>query len=435
MALTVSYMGARGDHMPLGGTADVALNVNQLDPKYMALGSQLNAALPNPFFGNAAAGPSSTQATLTRAQLLRPYPQFLNVSARQVSEGITRYNAGVVELIRRTGGSNWYGGRVSYTYSVLKDNQFGEGNFFSNAGSGLPLNSYSYIEGSPYYNPRADYAYGILDVPHRLVLAPVVEVPFGEGRSWSSSNGLHRLRRGRVDGGGDRHGSERLPDRRAAERQHRHVRRRAAAEPRGRCRSGDGRRLDGPARLGEPRRGDVAQPGGVHDRVRQHVRQRPADHHRRAHAAAAERRSLGVEEHPARRDAVRADPSGGREPAEPRDDERHRDDRRQRLVRTDFKPVRVHAADAVLVPVFVLRARRCPRALHRRDAEVAEAYRFLGALGVLCGERLLAPSRRKDIFESIDQTIRICSEDKMPQKSADFIIAAMPASRAATSPG
>ena len=41
MALTVSYIGARGDHLPLGGTADTALNVNQLDPKYMALGSQL----------------------------------------------------------------------------------------------------------------------------------------------------------------------------------------------------------------------------------------------------------------------------------------------------------------------------------------------------------------------------------------------------------
>jgi hypothetical protein len=190
MAVTVSYMGSRGDHLPLGGTADVALNVNQLDPKYMALGSQLNAVLPNPFFGNAAAGPLSTQATLTRAQLLRPYPQFLNMSARQVSEGITRYNAAVVELVRRTGGSNWFGGRVSYTYSVLKDNQFGEGNFFSNAGSGLPLNSYSYIAGSPYYNPRADYAYGIVDVPHRMVLAPIVEVPFGEGRRWSSSNGL-----------------------------------------------------------------------------------------------------------------------------------------------------------------------------------------------------------------------------------------------------
>jgi hypothetical protein len=190
MAVTVSYIGARGDHLPLGGTVDVGLNVNQLDPKYMALGSQLNAALPNPFFGNPAAGPLATPATLTRAQLLRPYPQFLNVSARQVSEGINRYNAGVVEWSRRLGGGNWFGGRVSYTYSVLKDNQFGETNFFTNSGPGLPLNSYAYVEGSSYYNPRADFAYGILDIPHRLVLAPMLEVPFGEGRKWASANDL-----------------------------------------------------------------------------------------------------------------------------------------------------------------------------------------------------------------------------------------------------
>jgi hypothetical protein len=150
----------------------------------------LNAAVPNPFFGNPSAGPLANQATVTRAQLLRPYPQFLNVSARQVSEGMNRYNAGVVEWTRRVGGGSWVGGRVSYTYSVLKDNQFGETNFFSNAGSGLTLNSYAYIQGSPSYNPRADYAYGILDVPHRLVMSPILEVPFGEGRRWSSSNGL-----------------------------------------------------------------------------------------------------------------------------------------------------------------------------------------------------------------------------------------------------
>ncbi len=188
--MTLSYVGARGDHLPLGGTVDTALNVNQLDPKYMALGSALNATVANPFFGIAAAGPLATQATVTRAQLLRPYPQFLNISARQVSEGMSRYNAAIVEWTRRIGGGNWFGGRASYTYSVLKDNQFGETNFFSNAGSGLPLNSYAYVAGSPYYNPRADYGYGILDVPHRLVLAPILEVPFGEGRRWSTTNGL-----------------------------------------------------------------------------------------------------------------------------------------------------------------------------------------------------------------------------------------------------
>ena len=48
MAVTVSYIGARGDHLPLGGTVDTALNVNQLDPKYMALGSALNASGAQP---------------------------------------------------------------------------------------------------------------------------------------------------------------------------------------------------------------------------------------------------------------------------------------------------------------------------------------------------------------------------------------------------
>src|SRR5581483_3413521 len=53
MAITFTYMGARGDNLLLGGSNDVAVNVNQLDPKYLALGSAaLNQALPNPWFGN-----------------------------------------------------------------------------------------------------------------------------------------------------------------------------------------------------------------------------------------------------------------------------------------------------------------------------------------------------------------------------------------------
>jgi hypothetical protein len=62
MSVTLSYIGARGDNLGYGGTADGTINVNQLDPKYMALGTRLSDALPNPFFGVAAAGPLSTQA-------------------------------------------------------------------------------------------------------------------------------------------------------------------------------------------------------------------------------------------------------------------------------------------------------------------------------------------------------------------------------------
>jgi hypothetical protein len=52
MAITLGDVGARGDHLPLGGSNDTVVNINQLDPKYLALGTAaLNQTLPNPFFG------------------------------------------------------------------------------------------------------------------------------------------------------------------------------------------------------------------------------------------------------------------------------------------------------------------------------------------------------------------------------------------------
>ena len=112
--------------------------------------------------------------------MLRPFPQFGNVVANHVTEGKNRYNAVVAEWSKRA--TNGWGGRFSYTYSMLKDNQAGEGNFYSGPnGLGQVLNSYNYISSMPAcattnyaacYNPDVDYGYGLLDVPHRLILAP-----------------------------------------------------------------------------------------------------------------------------------------------------------------------------------------------------------------------------------------------------------------------
>jgi hypothetical protein len=184
-AISIGYSGSRGDHLGLGGSNDVPVNINQLDPKYMALGARLNDALPNPFFGNPNAGPFATRATLSRAQLLRPYPQFLDVNARHVLEGKSRYNAAVIEWTKRV--TRGWGGRVSYTYSQLKDNLIGETNFYSDGGYN-PLNNYNYIPGSPYYNPDADYTYSLLDVPNRVIIAPIAELPFGKGKKWGNNN-------------------------------------------------------------------------------------------------------------------------------------------------------------------------------------------------------------------------------------------------------
>jgi hypothetical protein len=192
-AFTISYIGARGDHLPLGGTVDSPININQLDPKYLTAltQAQLSASVPNPFFGVAGAGPLANQATITRAQLLRPFPQFNNILMLQTTEGVNRYNAGVVELNKRM--SHGWAARVSYTYSRLMDNQFGESNFYTSRNLNA-INNYNYDTTMPAcqagmsrldeysakcFDPMVDYSVGILDVPHRFIASPIFELPFG----------------------------------------------------------------------------------------------------------------------------------------------------------------------------------------------------------------------------------------------------------------
>jgi hypothetical protein len=205
MAVHVSYVGARGDHLPLGGTNNTAININQLDPKYLALGSAVLAqSVPNPFFGHPAFKGTAlgNNAATTRGQLLRPFPQFGNISMFQVSEAVNRYDAGVVELSKRM--SHGWGGRFSYTYSVLTDNQIGETNFYTNAGSSGVMNNYNYDASLPAcdgalsrvqrygamcFDPLVDYGAGVLDTPHRFVVSPMVALPFGKD---------HRIGKSRI---------------------------------------------------------------------------------------------------------------------------------------------------------------------------------------------------------------------------------------------
>ncbi len=196
LTVTASYVGARSDHLGLGGSNDTPININQLDPAYLALGSALNDQLPNPFRGNPSVPLSlSTPATLSRLRLLLPFPQYRQVNARQVTEGYSRYNAAVFEVSRRL--KNGWGGRFSYTYSVLKDNLVGETNFYAAVSPALPLNNYNYVATRPAcadgtqftsacFDPGAEYGYSIVDVPHRVILAPMVRLPFGEGHRFGN---------------------------------------------------------------------------------------------------------------------------------------------------------------------------------------------------------------------------------------------------------
>src|SRR5258706_3350627 len=57
IAFEVGYVGSRSRHLqpsPLSGTP--TLNINQLNPSNLSLGSALSASVPNPFFGKGGSG-------------------------------------------------------------------------------------------------------------------------------------------------------------------------------------------------------------------------------------------------------------------------------------------------------------------------------------------------------------------------------------------
>ena len=169
--------------MSWGGSGNALININQLDPKYQTLVADTTKSAPNPFFGVAAAGPYATQANLSIGQLLRPFPEFANVYMQQSTGAHSQYNAGIFQVRKRVTGL--WGGSFSYTLSRLNDNQFGESNYYSNA-PGLQ-NNYTVIPGSPYYNPDQEYGRSLLDSPHKIVMAPTLLVPLGEGHKMASS--------------------------------------------------------------------------------------------------------------------------------------------------------------------------------------------------------------------------------------------------------
>ena len=179
IAVGFEYSGATGRNLGLGGSNDGILNINQLPVSELARGASLNEQVTNPFFGlPAGEGFAVSSPTISRAQSLRPFPQFGDILMRQTTAGRNQYHAAIFKFERRV--SNGWGGRINYTYSRLRDNQFGEGNAYSNT-AGNTLNA------QDANNLDAEYALGLLDVPHKLVFSPIVQLPFGEGKRWANS--------------------------------------------------------------------------------------------------------------------------------------------------------------------------------------------------------------------------------------------------------
>jgi hypothetical protein len=123
--------------------------------------SFLTGSVANPFAG-LVPGTSLNNATISRSQLLRPYPQFQDIRTT-VNDGKSWYNSVQVSLQKRF--SKGYTLGVSYTYS-----QWEQATEYLNPNDAEPTRMIS-----------------DLDVPHRLSISGIFELPFGKGRRFGSN--------------------------------------------------------------------------------------------------------------------------------------------------------------------------------------------------------------------------------------------------------
>ncbi|MEO7651516.1 MAG: carboxypeptidase regulatory-like domain-containing protein, partial [Bryobacteraceae bacterium] len=170
IAAEIAYVGSRGVKL-----TDAQWEMNQLRPELLSLGAALQERVANPFFNVIQSGALATSQT-TRGQLLRPFPQYLNVTNLRPTGASSSYHAVQIRVQKDfRGGSSFL---ISYTGCKLIDDSEGVG------AGGLDSGH------QDTYNRRLERAVSPQDVSSRFVMSYVYEIPFGRGRRFGG--GLSR---------------------------------------------------------------------------------------------------------------------------------------------------------------------------------------------------------------------------------------------------
>lgn len=169
LSVEVAYAGSKITHL---GIPDV--NMNQLSVDQLKLGATLLQRVPNPFFGEIPRSSSLGDPTISRAQLLKPFPRFTTVSLFRNNVGNSNYHALQVKLEKRL--SRGFSFLISYTRSKLID----EASFVFDATSlaGPVVNS-TVADG---FNRKLERDVSTGNIPNITVASYTYELPFGKGR-------------------------------------------------------------------------------------------------------------------------------------------------------------------------------------------------------------------------------------------------------------
>ncbi len=167
------YTGVRGRRLMYGNPN---INADQLPTQDLALGSQLNNIVPNPFHG-VITDPNSPLSgqTITYNQLLRPFPQYTDLTwTRSLPGARSQFDALTLKFTHAF--SNGLSLVSSYQWSKALDN--GSEDFLGWAIGNMWRDS---------YNTKLDYGISAHDVPQSFATAFVYQLPYGRGKHWGSN--------------------------------------------------------------------------------------------------------------------------------------------------------------------------------------------------------------------------------------------------------
>lgn len=187
----IAYAGSKGTHLPMHDQT-----LNQLQPQYLpqtgptaaATIAMLTTSVANPFAGNCTgctgpvqSGGMGTNATVKQGQLLLPYPQLDGFSLSEPDNRDSIYHSMQLKVEKRFSA----GAQVlaSYTVSKLIDDTNSEINWLEAAAPSW--NDFDV------YNRRSFRSLDGFDVPQRLVLGSILDLPFGRGKKFAGNlNGV-----------------------------------------------------------------------------------------------------------------------------------------------------------------------------------------------------------------------------------------------------
>lgn len=170
----IGYTGVRGRRLLFGNPN---FDLDQLPTADLALGSQLNNLVANPFYG-VITDPNSylSGPTVEYNELLRPYPEFGYLQQTRSTPGArSQFDAFTAKFNHSfSNGLSWI---TTYQWSKNLDD-----------GSEALL---GWTIGSMWrdaYNPKLDYAISTRDVPQSFATAWLYELPYGHGRHWGGTS-------------------------------------------------------------------------------------------------------------------------------------------------------------------------------------------------------------------------------------------------------